>query len=106
MRIEAEGAANAARGAVAGGEDVNVGVADHDGLGRGNGVAGEDGGFGDESLQAVRVGLLGVEAVAAVVLEEEAREVEMVADVAGGTDWFVGEDGHEDFRVGGVDSVE
>ncbi len=32
--------------------------------------------------QAVRIGFLGVEAVASVVLEEEAREAEVVADVA------------------------
>jgi hypothetical protein len=47
-----------------------------------------------------------VEAVAAVVLEEEAREVEMVADVAGRTDGFVGEDGHKDFGMCGVDGFE
>ena len=40
------------------------------------------------------VGLLGVEAVAAVVLEEEAVEAEVGADVAGGVDGLVGEDGH------------
>jgi hypothetical protein len=106
MGIEAEGAADAARAAVASGEDVNVGVADHDGLGGDNGAVCEKARFGDESLQTVRVGLLGVEAVAAVVLEEEAREVEMVADVAGRTDGFVGEDGHKDFGMCGVDGFE
>src|ERR1700677_1566335 len=78
--LEAEGAADAARAAVAGGEDVDVGVADHDGFGGGDGVAKEDGRFGDESLEAVRVRLFGVEAVAAVVLEEEAREAEVSTD--------------------------
>ena len=58
-------------------------------------------GFGDEAFEAVGVGLFGVEAVAAVVLEEEGREAEVVADVAGGFDGFVGQDGHEDFRMGG-----
>jgi hypothetical protein len=38
----------------------------------------------------VRVGFFEVEAVAAVVLEEEGREAEVVADVAGGIDGFVG----------------
>ena len=32
VRLEAEGAADAAGAAVAGGEDVDVGVADHDGF--------------------------------------------------------------------------
>ena len=54
----------------------------------------QDGGVFDEGEEAVRIGLFGVEAVAAVVLEEEAVEVEVVADVAGGVDGFVGEDGH------------
>ena len=70
--LEAEGAADAAGATVAGGEYVDVGVADHDGFGGGDGVARDGAGFGDEALEAVRVGLLGVEAVAAVVLEEEA----------------------------------
>jgi hypothetical protein len=82
--LEAEGAADAAGAGVAGGEDVRVGVADHDGFCGGDGVSGDCAGFGDEGLDAVRVGLLGVEAVAAVVLEEEAGEVEVGADVAGG----------------------
>jgi carbonic anhydrase len=54
----------------------------------------------------VGVGFLGVEAVATVVLEEEGREAEVVADVAGGSDGFVGEDGHEGFRTGGADCFE
>ena len=87
--------------AVAGGEDVYVGVADHDGLGGSDGVRPRGrGGFGDEGEEAVGVGLFGVEAVAAVVLEEEGREVEVVADVAGGVDGFVGEDGHGERRGG------
>ena len=39
--FEAEGAADAAGAAVAGGEDVDVGVADHDGFGGGDGAAGD-----------------------------------------------------------------
>ena len=63
-------------------------------------MAGDGAGFGDEGVEAVRVGLLGVEAVAAVVLEEEGGEVEVGADVAGGVDGFVGEDGHGEGRGG------
>ncbi len=69
--FEAKGAADAASATAAGGEHVDVSVADH------NGFAGQDrnarysAGLGDEALEAVWVGLLGVEAVAAVVLEEE-----------------------------------
>ena len=94
VRGEAEGAADGAGSAVAGGEDVDVGVADHDGFGGGDGDAGEGSGFGDESLEAVWVGLLGVEAVASVVLKEEWSEAEGGADVAGGVYGLVGEDGH------------
>ena len=79
---EAEGAADGDGSAVAGGKDVYVGVADHDGLGGGDRFAGDGGGFGDEGEEAVRVGFFCVEAVASVVLKEEAREVEVVADVA------------------------
>ena len=71
--FEAEGTADAAGAAVTGGEDVDVGVADHDGFGGGNGAAGEGGGFLDEGFEAVGVGLFRVEAVAAVVLKEEAE---------------------------------
>jgi len=69
--LEAESAADAVSAAVAGGEDVGVGVADHDSFGWRNGAAGDGAGFGDEGQEAVRVRLFGVEAVAAVVLEEE-----------------------------------
>ncbi len=103
---EAEGAADGVRAAVAGGEYVYVGVADHQGLGGGDGFARNGAGFGDEGEEAVGVGLLGVEAVAAVVLEEEAVEAEVGADVAGGVDGLVGEDGHEDVGVGGADGFE
>ena len=67
----------------------------------GNGVR-----FGDEAFESVGVGLFGVEAVAAVVLEKEARETEVVADVAGGFDGLVGEDGHEHPGVCGTDGFE
>ena len=103
---EAEGAADGAGPAVAGGEDVDVGVADHDGVGGGDGGVGEGGGFGDEGAEAVGVGLLGVEAVAAVVLEEEGGEAEGGADVAGGVDGLVGEDGHGEGWLGGADGLE
>ena len=69
--FEAEAAADAVSAAVAGGKDVGVGIADHDGFGGSNLPASNGAGFGDESLEAVRIGLFGVEAVAAVVLEEE-----------------------------------
>src|SRR6202012_4156580 len=79
---------------------------DHDGFGGGDGAAGEGRGFLDEGFEAVRVGLFGMEAVAAIVLEEEAREAEVSADVAGGMDGLVGEDGHEDLRVSGAYGFE
>jgi len=50
VRLQPKGAANAAGGAVAGGEDVDVGVADHDGFGGGDGLAGDGTGFGDETF--------------------------------------------------------
>ena len=103
---EAEGAADGAGSAVAGGEDVDVGVADHDGFGGGDGDAGEGGGFVDEGAEAVGVGLLGVEAVAAVVLKEEGSEAEGGADVAGWVDGLVGEDGHGERWLGGADGLE
>jgi hypothetical protein len=106
VRLEAEGAADAARAAVTCGEDVNVGVADHDGSCGVDGDVGDGSGFGHKGLEAVRVGLFCVEAVAAVVLEEEAREVEVSADVARGADRFVGEDGHENFGVVGADGSQ
>ena len=52
------------------------------------------------------IGLLGVEAVAAVVLEEETVEAEVCANVTGGIDGLVGEDGHEGFRLGNADGFE
>lgn len=105
---ESEGAAKGAGSAVAGRKDVDVGVAYHDGL------CGRDGckvrlhgaGFGDEGEECVGIGLFGVEAVAAVVLKEEAREAEVVADVAGGVDGLVGEDGHGELGVGSADGFE
>jgi len=54
----------------------------------------------------VGIGLFGVKAVATVVLEEEAVETEVGADVAGWIDGFVGEDGHGERGVGGVDGFE
>ena len=71
--LQAEGAADAAGAAVAGGEDVDVGVADHDGFGRVESAPGDASGLIDQGFEAVGVGLFGVEAVASVVLEEEAR---------------------------------
>ena len=106
VRLEAEGAADAARAAVAGGEDVDVGVADHDGFCRSDGTPGDVTGFRYEPLKTVRVGLLGVEAVAAVVLEEKAGEIEVGADVAGWVDGFIREDRHEDSGVSGSDGIE
>ena len=58
------------------------------------------------AMEAVGVGLLGVEAVASVVLEEEAVEAEVGADVARGVDGFVGQDRHERFGMGGADGFE
>ena len=101
--LKAEGAANAAGAAVASGEDIDVGVADHDGFGGGDDAPGDRAGFSDEGLKALRVGLFRVEAVTAVVLEEEARKIEMGADVAGGVDGFVGQDCHEDLGMSGSD---
>jgi carbonic anhydrase len=106
MWLEAKGAADAASAAVAGGEDVDVGVADHDGFGWGDGATREDASFLDEGFESVGVGLFGVEAVPAVVLKEEARETEVIADVPGGVDGFVGQDGHESLGVCGADSLE
>ena len=104
--LQAEGTADAAGAAVAGGEDVDISVADHDGFRGGDGVGGIGVGFGDEAFEAVGVGLFGVKAVAAIVLEEEWREAEVVADVTGGLDGFVGQDGHEDLGVRGTDGFE
>ena len=81
---ETKGAAEGARSAVAGSKDVNIGVADHYGLGGrdGCGVGLQGAGFGYEGEESVGSGFFGVEAVATVVLEEEVGEAEVVADVA------------------------
>ena len=47
MGRQAEGTADRTRAAIAGGEDVNVGVTDHEGLRRCDRLACEDAGFGD-----------------------------------------------------------
>lgn len=88
VRGEAVGDADAPEVGVAGGEDVNFRVADHDGF-VGLGV-----GFGHQGLGPERVRFLGFEAIAAVSLEEMLGETESGEDVAGGADGFVGEDGH------------
>ena len=54
----------------------------------------------------MRVGLLGMKAVAAIVLKEEAVEAEVRADVAGGVDGLVGEDGHGEVGKRGADGFE
>jgi hypothetical protein len=69
-------------------------------------VAGDGAGFGNETSEAVRVGFLRVEAVAAVVLEEEGAQAEVSADVARGVDGLVGQDGHKHFGVCGADGFE
>jgi hypothetical protein len=73
LRGQAEGAADGSGSGIAGGEDVYVGVSDHDGFGGSDGAAADCGGFCDEGFEAVGIGLFGVEAIAAVVLEEERR---------------------------------
>jgi len=52
------------------------------------------------------VRFFGVKAVTAVVPEEKARKIKVLADVTGRVDWFVGEDGHEDVRMCGVDCFQ
>jgi hypothetical protein len=104
--LEAKGASDAVSAAVAGGEHVNVSVADHDGFGWGDSATREGASFLDEGFEAVGVGLLGVEAVAPIVLKEEAGEAEVCADVPGGMDRFVGEDGHQDLRMCRADGFE
>ena len=78
MGVDAEGAAEGAGVAAAAGDDVYVGVADHDdfgGLKSGLGALGEEVvGFRDVGFEAFGVGLFGGEGVAAVVLEEERGE--------------------------------
>src|ERR1700677_2123337 len=82
--LEAEGAANAVSAAASGGEDVGVGVPDHDGFGWRYSDTGDGARFGDENLEAVRVGFFCVEAIAAIVLKEEGREAEGDRARAGG----------------------
>ena len=103
---QAEGAADRTRATVAGGENVNVGVTHHEGLSGCNRFACDSAGLSDESEKPVGVGLLGVEAVAAVVLEEKAVEAEVSADVARGVDGLVGEDRHQDIGMGCADGFE
>lgn len=79
---EAKGATYRAGAAVARSEDVDVGVADHEGLSGGDDFAGDGAGFRDEGEEAVWVWFFGMEAVAAVVLEEETVEAEVGADIA------------------------
>lgn len=81
-RGEAEGTAEEVCAATLRGEGVDVRVADHDRMLWGECRCGEGGGFGDEGEEAFGIGLLGIEGVAAVVLEEERRESEGLADVA------------------------
>ena len=69
---EAKRAADGSGSAVAGGEDVYVGVADHQSLSGGDGLAGQGAGLCNESKKTVRIWFFGMEAVAAVVLKEEA----------------------------------
>lgn len=102
VRFESKGATDAANSTVASGKHIDVRVADHNGFGRRDGVAGLPGGFGDESFETVGIGFLGVKAVPAVVLKEEARETEVGTDVAGGVYGLVGEDCHEGVRYGGA----
>ena len=73
VRFESEGATNAADAAVARGENVDIGIADHNGFIGWDGVASQGGCFGNESLETMRVGLFGVKTVAAIVLEEKTR---------------------------------
>ena len=69
--LEAEGAAYATCSAVTCGEDVDVGIADHDGFGGSDGFTCDYAGLRNKSLKPVGIGLFGVEAVSAVVLKEE-----------------------------------
>ena len=71
VRFEPEGATNAAGSAVARGEDVDIGIADHDGFSGRDGMAGQGRGFVNKSFEAVGCGFFGVKAVAAIVLEEK-----------------------------------
>ena len=63
-------------------------------------------GFVDEGFETVGVGFFGVEAVAAVVLEEVGGEAEVSADVAGGIDRLVGQDCHEHLGMCGTNGSE
>jgi hypothetical protein len=104
--LEAEGAAHAAGSTVAGGEYVDVSVANHHGFRRGDYAAVEGGGFSNETLEAVRIGFFGVEAVAAIVLEEETRKAKVGADITGRVDRFISENGHKDVGMCGADGFE
>lgn len=106
LRSEAEGATDGSGSSIAGGEDVYVRVANHEGLSWGYGFACQGGGFGDQSEKAVWIGLFGMEAVPTIVLEEELRESEVGADIAGGIDRFICEDGHGNFGAGCTDGFE
>lgn len=54
----------------------------------------------------MRIGLLGMEAVAAIVLEEKPREAEVGADIARGINWFIRENGHRGFGAGSADGFK
>ncbi len=103
---ETEGAADELSAATLRGEGVDVGVTDHDGFMRGDRRCDQGGGLCDEGEETGGVGLLGVEGVAAVVLEEEGLEVEGAADVARWVHGFVGEHGHGEILVAGADLRE
>lgn len=47
-----------------------------------------------------------MEAVAAIVLEEVRGDAEVVTDLAGGVDGFIGEDSHEGIGQGSADGLE
>jgi hypothetical protein len=79
---EAEGATDRLGSGVAGSEDVYVRVADHDGLGGMDRLACKGGSFRDEGEKAMGIGLFCMKAVAAVVLEKEAGESKVAADIA------------------------
>ncbi len=84
----------------AGGFDVDVRVADHDGF------VELDLGLADEGEEAFGIGLFGGEGVSTVVLEEEAVEAEVCADGSAGHDGFVGEDGHGEIGTALADGGE
>ena len=85
---EAVGYAAGPEAGVASGDDVDGGVADHEGF------VGTVFCFLQNGLGALRIGLLGGEAVSAVDVGEEFGESEGIDDGTRGADRFVGEDGH------------